>query len=35
MDHALFTSGLESQSEFLSAEEKLELVKVVIGIIVD
>ncbi|KAM9452786.1 uncharacterized protein ACWYII_012201 isoform 2-T2 [Salvelinus alpinus] len=35
MDHALFTSGLASQSEFLSKEKELELVRVVIGIIID
>ncbi|XP_035644041.1 uncharacterized protein LOC118394688 [Oncorhynchus keta] len=35
MDHALFTSGLASQSEFLSKEKELELVRVVIGILID
>ncbi|XP_029629018.1 uncharacterized protein LOC115206338 isoform X1 [Salmo trutta] len=35
MDHALFTSGLVSQREFLSKEKELELVRVVIGIFID
>jgi hypothetical protein len=35
MDHALFTSGSEIQSELRSTEEKLELVRGVIGIFID